>query len=98
MIYLVMKKSHSQKAGAQPKSENSKQQIQMKIDKQEVGRILEEIGVLLEIKGENPFKTRAYANAARVIEGFEGDLDPLVREGRLSELKGIGSGIAEKIT
>ncbi len=35
------------------------------MDKGQVAEILVEIGVLLELKGENPFKSRAYANAAR---------------------------------
>jgi len=39
------------------------------MDKKDVSRVLEEIGTLLEILGENPFKCRAYHNAARVIEG-----------------------------
>ncbi|MBI1870983.1 MAG: DNA polymerase/3'-5' exonuclease PolX [Chlamydiae bacterium] len=68
------------------------------MDKQKVSEILKEIGVLLELKGENPFKARAYANAARVIEGWEGDLTSLVQEGKLSELKGIGEALSQKIT
>ncbi len=68
------------------------------MDKAQVAKILEEIGILLELKGENPFKTRAYHNGARVIEGLSEDLQTLVKEERLSEISGIGSGLAEKIT
>ncbi|MBI1884024.1 MAG: DNA polymerase/3'-5' exonuclease PolX [Chlamydiae bacterium] len=68
------------------------------MDKHEVAQILEEIGVLLELKGENPFKSRAYANAARLIEGLDEDLETMVREKKLEELKGIGEALSEKIT
>ena len=40
------------------------------MDKEKVAGILGEIAVLLELKGENPFKSRAYVNAARMIEGL----------------------------
>ena len=40
------------------------------MDKRDVARTLEEIAVLLELKGENPFKIRAYENAARAIDGL----------------------------
>jgi DNA polymerase (family 10) len=68
------------------------------MDKQEVARILDEIAALLELKGENPFKSRAYVNAARLLENLEEDLTLLVKEGRLKELKGIGEALSEKIT
>ncbi len=67
------------------------------VDKSTVVQILEEIGVLLELKGENPFKIRAYHNAARVLEGQPEDLKTLLETGKLEELKGIGAGISEKI-
>ncbi len=57
-----------------------------------------EIGTLLELKGENPFKTRAYANAARTLEGLSEPLDKLVAEKRLGEIKGIGEALEQKIT
>ncbi len=68
-----------------------------KLDKHEVAAILEEIAELLEIKGENPFKTRAYLNAARALESAEREIEDLVRTGELREIKGIGEKIAEKI-
>jgi DNA polymerase (family 10) len=67
------------------------------MDKKEVARILTEIAGLLELKGENPFKSRAYVNAARAIESLEGDLEEHVREARLLEVENIGAKIAEKI-
>ena len=50
------------------------------MDKDKVAEILVEIGVLLELKGENPFKTRAYVNGARTIEGLNEPLATLVAE------------------
>ena len=68
------------------------------MDKERVAEILVEIGTLLELKGENPFKTRAYLNGARVIEGLTEPLKKLVEEERLGELKGIGDALQQKIT
>src|SRR5947199_1993348 len=68
------------------------------MDKEKVAEILVEIGTLLELKGENPFKTRAYTNAARALEGLAEPLDKLVSEQRLGGVKGIGESIQKKIT
>ena len=67
------------------------------MDKETVIRVLEEVGTLLELKNENPFKIRAYHNAARVLEGQTEDLKTLLETGKLEELKGIGAGISEII-
>jgi DNA polymerase (family 10) len=68
------------------------------IPKKDIIHILEEIGTLLELKGENPFKSRAYYAAARSIETTDIDLASLVAEGRLSSIKGIGTALEQKIT
>ena len=68
------------------------------MDKDKVAEVLVEIGVLLELKGENPFKTRAYAGAARTLEGLAEPLGRLVAEKRLGEIKGIGEALEQKIT
>ncbi len=68
------------------------------MDKEKVAEVLVEIGTLLELKGENPFKTRAYHNGARVIESLNEPLAKLVAEKRLGELKGIGDALQQKIT
>ena len=68
------------------------------MDKDRVAEILLEIGTLLELKGENPFKTRAYANAARTIESLGEPLATVVAESRLGEIKGIGEALEKKIT
>jgi DNA polymerase (family 10) len=68
------------------------------MDKNKIAEILVEIGMLLELKGENPFKTRAYGNAARAIENLAEPLEKLIAEDRLTEVKGIGDAIGKKIT
>ncbi|SVB55415.1 uncharacterized protein METZ01_LOCUS208269, partial [marine metagenome] len=68
------------------------------MDKDSVAEVLKEIGVFLELKGENPFKTRAYVNGARILEGLTESLDTLIEEERLGDIKGIGAALVEKIT
>src|SRR4051812_38266637 len=68
------------------------------MDKDRVAEVLIEIGVLLELKGENPFKTRAYANAARTLEQLAEPLEKVITENRLADIKGIGSALQQKIT
>ncbi len=65
--------------------------------KGDIAAVLEEIGTLLELKGENPFKIRAYANAARSIEAWGGSVSDLQDEEALSKIPGIGKSIADKI-
>jgi DNA polymerase (family X) len=72
--------------------------IVRRMDNDEVASILTEIGTLLELKGENPFKTRAYANAARTIESLTEPLERLVAEDRLGDVKGIGAALEQKIS
>jgi DNA polymerase (family 10) len=69
----------------------------MFMTKREIADILKEIATLLELKGENPFKIRAYANGARSLESLEEDLDVLIGEDRLSEVPGLGKALVEKI-
>jgi DNA polymerase (family 10) len=68
------------------------------MDKDQVAEILVSIGTLLELKGENPFKTRAYSNAARAIEATNEPLTKLITENRLGEINGIGEALQKKIT
>jgi DNA polymerase (family 10) len=69
----------------------------MAVDKKDVAKILEEIGLLLQIKGENPFKVRAYERGARAVEMLNEDLDTLVKEKRLNQIDGIGKALEQKI-
>jgi DNA polymerase (family 10) len=68
------------------------------MDKAQVSAILEEIALLLELKGENPFKALAYTKAARALDTFDGDLVRLVKEDRLKELPGLGDALRQKVT
>ena len=70
----------------------------MGITNAEIARIFKEYADLLEIKGENPFKVRAYRNAARTIENIGKSLEELVKEGYdLTRLPGIGSDLNQYI-
>ena len=68
------------------------------MDNDAVADILNEIGVLLEVKGENPFKTRAYTNGARTIENLDEPLADIIAADRLKGIKGIGKALQEKVT
>jgi len=68
------------------------------VDKHLVAQILEEIAILLELRGENPFKVRAYTNAARAVESMSEDLGALVSAGTLTRVQGIGKSLAVAIT
>jgi DNA polymerase (family X) len=66
--------------------------------KEQTIELLETIARLLEIKGENPFKIRAYTTAARALETFSGSFQSAVTEDALRDLDGIGDAIAKKIS
>jgi DNA polymerase (family 10) len=68
------------------------------MDKSEVAAVLEEIAVLLELQGENPFRANAYARAGRAIAQLETNLDDVVKAGTLGDVPGIGESMVEKIT
>jgi DNA polymerase (family 10) len=70
---------------------------QESLDRLAIARRLREIGSLLALAGEAPFKARAYQRAADVIDRLDRDLASLVQEGRLQELPGIGRGLARVI-
>ncbi len=67
------------------------------MDKTKVSDILDELGTLFELKGENPFKCRAFHNAARALAGVTEDLSTLVNSGEIRKVKGIGESIAANI-
>ncbi|MGA3085861.1 MAG: DNA polymerase/3'-5' exonuclease PolX [Thermodesulfobacteriota bacterium] len=68
------------------------------MDNKDVAQILNEIALLLELSGGNPFKIRAYAEGARIIEAQESPVSELVRSGTLSQIKGIGKTLSLQIT
>jgi DNA polymerase (family 10) len=67
------------------------------VENADIARVLSELADLLELTGENPFKVRAYRRAAQVVDVHPVSLKALRREGQLTELPGIGAGIAGKI-
>lgn len=64
----------------------------------EIATIFRNIAKILEIKGDNPFRIRAYEKAAQNIEGLTDDIENFIRQDRLREIPGIGKDLAEKIT
>jgi DNA polymerase (family 10) len=66
----------------------------------DIARLFDEVADLLEIQDANPFRVRAYRNAARTIRDFPDPIADLVRAGTkdLTEIPGIGDDLAEKIT
>jgi len=69
------------------------------VTKTDIAAILTDIGTLLELKGENPFKIRAYQAGARLVEAMdEAELARRIADGTLEEVKGIGEALAQKIT
>jgi DNA polymerase (family 10) len=64
------------------------------LDRKTAVRTLSEIAKLLELRGENIHRVRAFANASRIVERVEGDLQAMVESGEILNLKGIGRGTA----
>ncbi|HUQ19839.1 MAG TPA: hypothetical protein VM099_09525, partial [Gemmatimonadaceae bacterium] len=67
------------------------------MDKHAVAMVLEEIGTLLDLHGENAFKSKAFASAARAIERIEGDVLSLHHAGELESIPGIGPATSKVI-
>ena len=67
------------------------------MDKNDIIGVLDLIGTMLEIKGENPFKVRAYFSGSRTLQTLEEDLGIVIEEGRLGNIPGIGKALTEKI-
>ena len=63
----------------------------------EVAKVFQDIADLLELKGENPFKIRAYQKVVRAIEHLPVEVEQLVKEDKLKEVPGIGEAINKKI-
>ena len=67
------------------------------MDRETLAATLEEIALLLELKGENQFKIRAYKRAAHTIEQLPNELETIVKEDiDLRSIPGIGEAIAKK--
>ena len=64
----------------------------------DIAKVFDEIADLLEMKGENQFKIRAYRQAARTIKKLPGEVEQMVRNGdSLQDIPGVGEAIAKKI-
>lgn len=69
------------------------------LDKFGIAAALQEIATLQELKGgENRFKARAYRSGARAIGGYSGDVAKLVKNEKLTSIRGIGQALASQIT
>lgn len=65
--------------------------------REEAAEILQRIALLLELKGENPFKIRAYKSGAEVVEAYAGDIMKLAADNQLAGIKGIGDALRDKL-
>src|SRR5207253_9138875 len=65
--------------------------------KEDIAGVLEKIATLLELRDENPFKIRAYINAARAIETFGANVSSFQDEEAVAKIPGIGKSLALKI-
>jgi DNA polymerase (family X) len=62
-----------------------------------IAQIVDEMGTLLELRGENPFRVRAYHSAAQALVNLHGDLSEMIADGSLKEVPGIGDTMHAKI-
>ncbi len=69
----------------------------MTIDKKDAINLLEEIALLLKLKGENPFKIRAYENGARILSTMDVEFSKFVLSGEITKTKGFGKALVEKL-
>lgn len=60
-------------------------------------KTLEDIALLLELKGENPFKTRAYRNGAEIVQNFDGNIVARAADDDLKGIKGLGDALQQKL-
>ncbi len=67
------------------------------ITRDRLAEVLDEVALLLELKGENPFKVRAYRHGAEVVRSFEGDIVQRAVEGNLGDIKGLGEALRKKL-
>ena len=67
------------------------------MDKHAIALVLDEIGTLLDLHGENSFRSKAFAQAARAIEKVDDDVIAMARAGELESVPGIGPATARII-
>jgi len=64
---------------------------------QEISHIFREIARILELKGENVFRIRAYERAAQVMDNLQEDIENVIAKDELTSIPGIGADLSEKI-
>ena len=62
-----------------------------------IAQIIDEMGTLLELKGENPFRCRAYHTAAQALGNLPADMSEMIGNGSLRKVAGIGDTMHAKI-
>jgi DNA polymerase (family 10) len=67
------------------------------VTREHLVKTLENIALLLELKGENPFKTRAYRNGAEIVQNFDGDIVTRATKNDLKDIKGFGDALQQKL-
>lgn len=67
------------------------------ITRDAIADVLDEIALLQELKGENPFKIRAYRNGAETVRSFDGDIVQRAADNDLKGIKGIGDALQQKL-
>ncbi|MFC5049262.1 DNA polymerase/3'-5' exonuclease PolX [Rubritalea spongiae] len=65
--------------------------------REDIADVLDNIALLLELKGENVFKTRAYKNGAEIVRSHDEDIVQLAKNDQLENIAGIGKALQEKI-
>jgi DNA polymerase (family X) len=67
------------------------------MEAEKIAQVIDEMGTLLELRGENPFRVRAYHTAAQALAHLPGDLSEMIADGRLKSVPGIGDTMHAKI-
>ena len=67
------------------------------MNKDQIADVLDEVALLLELKGENVFKVRAYRQGAEVVRFWDGDIVALAREDKLKGIKGLGESLRQQL-
>src|SRR5262245_24626110 len=62
-----------------------------------IAQVLDEMGTMLELRGENPFRCRAYHTAAQALQNLPDELSQMIADGRLAAVPGIGETMHAKI-
>ncbi len=70
----------------------------MQMNNKEIASLLKNIAVYKELSGENPFKIRAFDQASRIVESYPEEIARIARQGTLTQIKGIGTGVSQVIT